>query len=649
MPQSMLPTEGGDQRVDKTASAAGLRGLRNISALVPMLTVLIAGTVIAFLYFARDVIIPITLGVLLSFLLAPAVRRLRRVRVGRVPAVMLTVLAAFLAIFGFASIVVHETTTLAQELPEYRYNLETKVRSLPGSVPGNGIFHRLAGMFRDLRNELTKSETDGSTRANRQSLFSASPEEPGKPVPVEIRQPELQPLQLLESIVQPLLQPLAMAGLVVVFAIMILLEREDLRDRLLRLAGRDLHRTTVAMDDAAQRISRYLLRQLVVNACVGVPIGFGLALIGIPNAALWGILAALLRFIPYLGIVIAACFPVALAIAVDPGWMSLLWVVLLFVGIELVISNLLEPWAYGASTGLSPVALIAAATFWTWLWGPIGLLLSTPMTVCLVVLGRHVPQLEFLDVMLGSDPVLAPSDSFYQRLLANDPEEATEQAREFIRQGSVAEFFDTVVIPALDRAQADSDRGVLSPERRTIIVAGIRAMLEDLADEAAPDAEAEPPVSPRTEEPAIVCVAGRNELDEAAALLIVHLWRAEHRPGGAEALPTYALAADAGSQSVFRRAGLVCLSLISTGSPARAHYLERRLRRRAPRAMVLVGFWGLPDSELAVAAETMAQHDTIVVSSLRDAMKSIASVLVPDRTPVQVDSRHDIRNRGLIG
>src|SRR5215469_9934837 len=215
-------------------------------------------------------------------------------------------------------------------------------------------------MFRDLRNELTKSETEASTPANPHSL-GASSGEPANPVPVEIRQPELQPLQLVESIIEPLLRPLAMAGLVVVFAIMILLEREDLRDRLLRLAGRDLHRSTVAMDDAAQRISRYLLRQLVVNACCGVPIGFGLALIGIPNAALWGILAALLRFIPYLGIVIAACFPVALAIAVNPGWMLLVWVVLLFVGIELVVSNLLEPWVYRASTGLSPVAAATIA------------------------------------------------------------------------------------------------------------------------------------------------------------------------------------------------------------------------------------------------------------------------------------------------
>ena len=276
-----------------------------------------------------------------------------------------------------------------------------------------------------------------------------------------------------------------MAGLVIVFVVMILLEREDLRDRLLRLAGRrDLHRTTVAMDDAASRISRYLLRQLVVNVCCGLPIGFGLALIGIPNAALWGIFAALLRFLPYLGIVIAACFPVALAVAVDPGWMLLVWVILLFVGIELVVANLLEPWVYAASTGLSSVALIAAATFWTWLWGPIGLLLSTPLTVCLVVLGRHVPQLEFLDVMLGNEPVLAPDETFYQRLLANDPEEAAEQAEEFLKERSLAEFFDEVAIPALLRAQVDSDDGTLSPERRLMIKEGIRAMLEDLSDDA---------------------------------------------------------------------------------------------------------------------------------------------------------------------
>jgi hypothetical protein len=215
-----------------------------------------------------------------------------------------------------------------------------------------------------------------------------------------------------------------------------------------------LHRTTEAMNDAAQRISRYLMSQLVVNISCGLPIGLGLTLIGIPNAALWGILVVLLRFVPYLGIVIAAAFPLALAIAVAPDWMLLLWTALLFAGIELVVANLVEPLVYGGTTGLSSVALIAAATFWTWLWGPIGLLLSTPMTVCLVVLGRHVPPLQFLNVLLGSEPVLTPAETFYQRILANDPEEATEQAEEFANNSSLTEFFDEVAIPALARAQA---------------------------------------------------------------------------------------------------------------------------------------------------------------------------------------------------
>jgi predicted PurR-regulated permease PerM len=300
----------------------------------------------------------------------------------------------FLAIIGFSGVVVQETSSLAEQLPEYRWNLEAKIRSLPGVVPGAGVLRRATSMVQELGKELKQSETEISTSADNRSAIGVSSPEPAKPVPVEIQRPEFAPLEIVQSIVGPLLQPLAIAGLVIVFVVMILLEREDLRDRLLRLAGRrDLHRTTVAMDDAARRISRYLSRQLVVNACCGLAIGFGLALIGIPNAALWGIFAALLRFVPYLGIVIAACFPVALAVAVDPGWMLLVWVVLLFVVVELVVANLLEPWVYGASTGVSPVALIAAATFWTWLWGPVGLLLSTPLTVCLVVLGRHVPQL----------------------------------------------------------------------------------------------------------------------------------------------------------------------------------------------------------------------------------------------------------------
>jgi predicted PurR-regulated permease PerM len=596
-----------------------------------VLTLLAVGMVVAFLYFARDVVVPIALAILLSFLLAPLVRWLRRCHLGRVTAVALTVLIAFLAMLGFAAIVVQEISSLAQQLPEYRSNLEAKIRSLPAAVPGGGALRRATSMVQELGRELKQSANQSPVSAPDRSAPGASTVEPTKPVPVEIQRPDLEPLHVVQSIVGPLLQPLAMIGLVIVFVVMILLEREDLRDRVLRLAGRrDLHRTTVAMDDAARRISRYLSRQLVVNACCGLPIGFGLALIGIPNAALWGIFAALLRFLPYLGIVIAACFPIALALAVDPGWMLLAWVILLFVGTELVVANLLEPWVYAASTGLSSVALIAAATFWTWLWGPIGLLLSTPLTVCLVVLGRHVPQLEFLDVMLGNEPVLAPDETFYQRLLANDPEEAIDQAEEFLKERSLAELFDDVALPALVRAQIDSDEGALSPERRLLFKEGIRALLEDLADDEAADTTAERSVPPMLRETTgIVCVAGRNELDEAAASLLVHLLRAEHSVDIVHALPAEALTSDR-YQSALERANVICLSLVSTNSPVRARYLVRRLCRRAPHAKVLVGFWRLGPGELTAALAAIARPNTATVTSLREAIISLQSDLSSD-------------------
>lgn len=602
-----------------------------------MMAVLVTATVIAILYFAREVFVPITLAILLSFLLAPAVRLLRRLRVGRVTAVGFTVLLAFMAIAGFAAVVVGEVSSLAQQLPEYRYNLETKIRSLPGMVPGGGVYRRATEIFRELSKELSRAEGQGAGESTRSASEAFEPP-PAKPMPVQVIEPEPGPLQLVQSIVGPLLQPMAAGGLVVVFVIMILLEREDLRDRLLRLAGRrDLHRTTEAMNDATQRISRYLVSQLVVNISCGLPIGIGLTLIGIPNAALWGILVVLLRFVPYLGIVIAAAFPLALAIAVAPGWMLFVWTALMFVCIELVVANLVEPLVYGGTTGLSSVALIAAATFWTWLWGPVGLLLSTPMTVCLVVLGRHVPQLQFLNVMLGNEPVLTPMETFYQRILANDPEEATEQAEEFAKNSSLSQFFDEVAIPALATAQADSDRGVLSFEDRATFASAIESMVENLLEDedAAAAAAPEPAAARKPDGFPIVCVAGRNELDGAAALLLVNVLRLEHI-GIGPPLSAGALSADMAHLPLFKEASVVCLSLISTSSPARARFLVRRIRRRAPRAQILVGFWGSPTREVGAEEMARATAAQAVAFSLSDAVATIGSMLMTEKTPASV-------------
>jgi predicted PurR-regulated permease PerM len=569
------------------------------SRLSRVLTFLASGLVVAILYFARDIIVPITLAILLSFLLSPVVRTLRRLRVGRIAAVTITAIISFLIILGFVAVVVQEISSLARDLPQYRSNLQAKVHSLPELVPGAGVFRRAADMLRDLRVELARSEMHVPAPAGRASP-TGNLVETAKPLPVEIRQPDLEPLPLVRSIVGPLLQPLATAGLVVVFVIMILIDWEDLRDRLLRLAGRrDLHRTTEAMNDAAQRVSRYLARQLIVNVTCGVPIGVGLTVIGIPNAALWGIFVVLLRFVPYIGIIIAASFPLALAVAVAPGWSLLLWTISLFVVVEPIVAYLVEPRVYGASTGLSPIAVILAAVFWTWLWGPIGLLLSAPLTTCLVVLGRHVPHLEFFDVILGNQPVLAPEETFYQRLLANDPEEAAEQAEEAAKEAALAEFFDEVAVPALRSAQADSDRGVLTANRRVEIREAVRAMLEDLSDDAIENAASAPATLPP-----VCCIAGRNELDAAAALLLVHLLHVAGHAGTVPVLSADQLMSDAYDPSL-NGAKLIFLSLVGTSTPARVRYLVRRVRRRALHANLIVGFWGMPREELAAARATI--------------------------------------------
>jgi predicted PurR-regulated permease PerM len=583
------------------------------SRLSRVLTFLASGLVVAILYFARDIIVPITLAILLSFLLSPVVRALRRLRVGRIAAVTMTALVSFLIILGFVAVVVQEVSSLAGDLPQFRSNLEAKVHSLPELVPGAGVFRRAADTLRDLGNELARSETHAQASAGRSSPADNSVET-AKPLPVQIKQPDLEPLPLVRSIVGPLLQPLATAGLVAVFVIMILIDWEDLRDRLLRLAGRsDLHRTTEAMHDAAQRVSRYLARQLIVNMTCGVPIGIGLTVIGIPNAALWGIFVVLLRFIPYLGIMIAAAFPLALAIAVDPGWSLLLWTMSLFAAVELIVANLVEPRVYGAGTGLSPIAVILAAVFWTWLWGPIGLLLSAPLTTCLVVLGRHVPHLEFLDVILGNQPVLAPEETFYQRLLASDPEEAAEQAEEAAKERTLAEFFDEVAVPALRSAQADSDRGVLTANRRIEIMEAVRAMLENLSDDEPIENTASAPATM----PAVCCIAGRNELDAAAALLLVHLLRLAGQAGKVWVLSADQLMSDA-SDAILNEAKLICLSLISTSRPARIRYVVRRVRRRALHANLIVGFWGVPQDDLA-AVKAAIDASIHAVATLREA------------------------------
>ncbi len=581
-----------------------------------MPAVVVAAVVIAGLYFARPLLEPLAVAVLLSLMLAPAVRWLHVRGLGRALAVCVTVACAFVVILGLAAAVGDEVINLAQSLPTYEDNLATKIRSLSGTVPGHGVLGRATQVWQDLGQEFAASVTPAPSGGAAQA-----------PVPVEIHEPAPATLQVLHDIAEPLLAPLAQVGLVVLFVVLILLKREDLRGRVLRLAGdRDLHRTTAAMNEAAERVSRYLLMQLAVGVCYGVPIGFGLAVIGIPNAPLWGVLGVALRFLPYIGGPLTAVLPAALAIAVAPGWSTLLWTLVLFAGSEAILANIVEPWLYGRTTGLSAVAVIGAAAFWTWLWGIVGLLLATPLTVCLVVLGRHVPHLQFLDILLGSDPVLSPEQSFYQRLLAHDPEEATEQAEEYARERSIEGFFDEVAIPALTMAQADSDRGALTAHRRAVIADGIAAMLDNLPEDGAGEH-----IEAQGQGAAIACLAGRNELDLAAAWLLRYLLR--RRGYRAVVLLPDALAGADLDRRPLRGVAVVCLSLLSTGSAARARYLVRRIRRRARRTRLVIGAWGRGGADFSEDEAVAATAADQVVTSLAAAVADIEAALGEGHAP----------------
>ena len=386
----------------------------------------------------------------------------------------------------------------------------------------------------------------------------------------------MRPLEILKTIVGPLIAALATAGLVIVFVIFVLLERTDLRDRFIRLVSHgDLQTSTRVLDDAAERVSRYLLMQLVVNICYGLPVAIGLYLIGVPNALLWGLLATVLRFIPYLGPFLATLFPAVLAFAIDPGWTMLLWVITLFVVIELIIANAVEPWLYGSSTGLSSLAIILAAVFWTTLWGPVGLFLAIPLTVCLVVIGRYVPQLEFLGVLLGSDPVLAPEERFYQRLLAGNVEEAIAVAETEIGETSFMTFLDQVVIPMLRLAENDRQRATTSPEARAKLADDAIFVIEELEDQLED-------LAPTGPDAPVICIGGRTELDHAAAEAAVAALRANGIAGRATA-PLR----DPGVMIDLTQVKVIYLCYLEFRPQAYVRFLARRLKRQAPQAKTL--------------------------------------------------------------
>lgn len=404
--------------------------------------VLAVVVVIASLYFGQDVLIPLAMAVLLSFLLSPVIALLQSWRFGRIPAVLTVVVLAFVLSGALAWVVAGQLYSLANTLPKYQQNLQAKINSVWKPL-GKGL-DKSSATVREIDKQLSNLPNEPTQAAS-----------PGV-MKVEIVQSRWSALSLLRNAFGPILRPLGTAGIVIVFVIFMLLNREDLRDRLIYLIGPgQLHATTEALDDAASRVSRYLLIQSMINGAQGVAVGIGLFAIGVPNAVLWGLLTAILRFIPYIGPWVAALAPITLALAVFDGWTQPLMTVGLILVLELISNNVIEPWLYGASIGVSPFALLVAAVFWTWLWGTAGLMLSAPLTVCLVVMGKYIPQLEFLSALLGDKPVLEPKARFYQRLLATDQQEAGEVLDEYLKENPLVDACDTILIPALGLAEQD--------------------------------------------------------------------------------------------------------------------------------------------------------------------------------------------------
>jgi predicted PurR-regulated permease PerM len=592
----------------------------------------VGAIVVAALYIAQDVLIPITLAVMLSFVLSPLVNLLGRIGLWRAAAVAVSVLVALGAIGLIGTLLGSQAATLTADLPHYVEAVQGKVSRIQALAAT-----RVASITQLLSGGKPATAAVGipaaRPRPSRTDAVSLPGGTPQQPLVVEVATPKASVLAVARAVIEPVLGPLETTVIVLIVAIFILMQREDLRDRFIRLVGStDLHRTTLAMDDAGQRLSRYFVSQLGVNTCFGVVIGVGLWLIGVPSAALWGVLAGLLRFVPYVGPLLAAVAPLALAAAVDPGWWTTISVALLFVIVEPLTGYVVEPLLYGHSTGLSPMSVIVAAVFWTWIWGPVGLILSTPLTLCLVVMGRHVKSLEFFDVLLGDRPALSEVNRFYQRMLANDPDEALDQAEKMLADRSLVDYYDSVVIPGLKLAAADEVRGTIGRQRAADMTRSILAVIRDLEEHVTPTHNG---LSNREgnmrgiSTGVVVCVAGRGAFDDAVSAMLAQLLA--ERGVAARRVPHGLASRETIAQLDLSAVTVITVSALELeGAPAHLRYLIRRLRHRAPRAALIAGLWPQGEALLNDPQAQKALGGDRYVASLREAVDaSLAALSAP--------------------
>jgi predicted PurR-regulated permease PerM len=555
-------------------------------------------------------------AVTLALVLSPAVAGLQKLHIRRLPAALAVMLISAGVVGGISYVIFDQFVQVVGDLPSYRENIDNKIKSF--RAPYGGALGKVQQSVNELQKELAPTqEPEAPGPRNGRATSTARPTA-ANPMPVQVVEPPANSWIYLRGLTEPFLAPLAVLGIVLVFTLFLLAEEADIRNRLFRLAG--LNRVNVmtrALDDATRRVSRYLMLQFLVNAGFGILCGIGLYFIGVPYAALWGTIAALLRIVPYVGSVVAGLFPLLLSLAVFDGLRPPLLVFLLFASLELVTGNLLEPMLYGAHTGISSLALLLTTVFWATLWGPAGLILSTPLTVCVVVLGRHVPQLSFLHILLGDEPVLAPAAHLYQRLLAMDETEARSVAQDYLKENSLVQLYDGVILPALTLAEQDRHKGALEPEREEFLFLSLREMLgefserTELSEKAKKPAEDDGQRAVSTFAGRILCIPAHDEADEIAAGMLAQLleqagFRSVSFPLGfsVAALPRLAAPTE---QDV------LCISAIPPFAFAHARAVNRELRAEFPRSKILIGIWGFSgEMERALQRFSPAQPDKLM-------------------------------------
>lgn len=639
---------------DRTSRAVDSRMRTRPSSLTPSAALsgiwglLLLAFVVAALYFGRSVFVPIALAALITFLLSRLVTRLER-WIGRIAAVLVTVIAMFTIFAGASWVIGRQVIDLADKLPDYQANIVAKIRSL--KLPAGGPLARFSSSVHVLQKELAAPSPAPETDRARGDSSTRTAPPVASPIPVKVIEGRSAIPQLMQETLSAILSPLGTAALVLLLVIFMLLKREDLRGRLIRLVGQGrISTTTRAMEDAGRRVSRYLSTQFLVNTCYGICVAIGLQFIGVPNAVLWGVLAGVLRFIPYVGPWVGALLPVLLSFAISSSWFTPLITIALFIVLEAIVSNFVEPWLYGANTGVSPIALIISAVFWTWLWGPVGLVLSTPLTVCLAVIGRHVPRLEFLGTLLSEDQALAPHEEFYHRLLSFSVDSAEEFATKYVETESLTALYDKVLIPAIAAVEIDAHSGSLTAEQRTSASQRIHEIIDDFSGwEASRNDKDEqknddltgvaPPIGSR-----VLCLPASAYRDELAGEMLAQLLR--NQGFEAENLPARLKHEELIDRTVEVQPECVCVSVLPPTSIAQARHLSAAVHERLGSVTILVGAWSARFDAEKLRERLRAAHVSDVAVSLVDAVQrvckmsaAITDAMLPAPTPPNEEER----------